>query len=55
MPLAARKGRGVSKNVFEDFEQIDKSFPKCVQNRDPNTRGQIPKRAPLHGQDGEFL
>jgi hypothetical protein len=34
----------VSKSVLEDFEQIDKSPPKCVQTRDPQTRGQILKR-----------
>jgi hypothetical protein len=45
MPLAARKGRGVGKNVYlEDLEQIDKSPSKCVQTRDPQTRGQSPKR-----------
>jgi hypothetical protein len=34
----------VSKMYLEDLEQIDKSPPKCVQTRDPKTRGQIPKR-----------
>ena len=29
---------------LRDLEQIDKKPPKCVQTRDPQTRGQIPKR-----------
>jgi hypothetical protein len=33
----------VSKNVLEDFEQIDKSPPKCVQNRDPQDEGPKPE------------
>jgi hypothetical protein len=41
---APRSMAGVSKNVLEDLEQIDKSPPKCPQTRDPKTRGQIPKR-----------
>jgi hypothetical protein len=35
----------VSKIVIENLEQIDKSPPKWQQTRDPETRGQIPKRA----------
>jgi hypothetical protein len=35
----------VGKMYLEDQEQIDKSPSKCVQTRDPETRGgQIPKR-----------
>jgi hypothetical protein len=35
----------VSKMYLEDLEQIDKSPSKCRQTRDPETRGQIPKRS----------
>jgi hypothetical protein len=47
-PGAEVDNDNVSKNVLEDFEQIDKSPPKCVQNRGPKTRGQSPKRAHTH-------
>jgi hypothetical protein len=30
---------------LRDLEKIDKSPPKCLQTRDPDLRGQIPKRS----------
>jgi hypothetical protein len=45
---AATEVETVSKMYLENFEQIDKSPPKCRQTRDPDLRDQIPKR-PHHG------
>jgi hypothetical protein len=41
---AAPEVDSVSKMYLEILEQIDKKKPKCVQTRDPKTRGQIPER-----------